>query len=130
VFGALRTALSVAFIASMTWFAFSVDLGPRTFAEHVDRISETDEAQDLLQGARERVNPALEEAKQRVLGEHIEAPTQLSQKRTMPARAVPEAASKPRVRKGSEAGRARPEPESSEGARASDASSTRLPGQR
>lgn len=114
----------------MTWFAFSVDLGPRTFAEHVDRISETEEAQDLLHGARERVNPALEEAKQRVLGEHIEAPTQLSQKRTMPARAVPEAAAKPRVADKVDATRDRPDPRSGAEAQASDAASNRLPGRR
>ena len=50
-------------------------LGDRTFAEHVDRISETPEAHDLLEGTRSTVNPVLQEATDRMLGEHIEAPT-------------------------------------------------------
>jgi hypothetical protein len=71
----LRTLISLAFIAGLVWFSFAVKLGNRTLAEHIDRIGQTDEAKDLVEGTRSTVTPVLEEAKQRVLGEHVEAPT-------------------------------------------------------
>ncbi len=77
--GPLRTLISVAFVVMFLWAAFTVKLGPMTFADHVDRIGQTPEAQDLLDGARGRVRPTLEEVKQRVLGEYVEAPTHLAQ---------------------------------------------------
>lgn len=66
--------VSLAFLAGSLWFAFSVELGGRTFAQHIDRISETPEAKDLIDGTRSTVNPVLQEATDRMLGEHIEAP--------------------------------------------------------
>jgi len=75
VLGPLRTLISVAFLVVFLWAAFTVKLGRFTFADHVDRIGQTDEAQELLDGARSRVRPTLEEVKQRVLGEYVEAPT-------------------------------------------------------
>lgn len=57
------------------WAMFAIDLGGRTFAEHMDTISETPEAQELVEGARATVNPALVELRDRVLGEYVEAPT-------------------------------------------------------
>ncbi len=138
MFGAFRTVLSIALIATLTWFAFSVDLGSKTFAEHVDRISDTPEAQELLDGARERVNPALEDAKQRVLGEHIEAPTAIKDEVALPASGTKAAASKPKVARasakknsGKKAGPKKPVVRSSNEAAAkapSDAGTTRLPG--
>lgn len=59
----------------MVWCSFTVPLGERTFAEHMDRIGQTSEAQELMDGTRSTLSPALEEATQRMLGEHIEAPT-------------------------------------------------------
>lgn len=53
-------------------------LGRRTFAEHMDRIGETREAKELVDGTRSTIDPLLEEAKQRVLGEHVEAPTAIA----------------------------------------------------
>ncbi|MBL9104619.1 MAG: hypothetical protein JNL82_26985 [Myxococcales bacterium] len=73
--GPLRTLVSVGFLVVVLWAAFSVKLGDRTFADHVDRIGETREAKALLDGARARVRPALDEVKQRMLGEYVEAPT-------------------------------------------------------
>lgn len=73
--GPLRTLISVAFLVVFLWAAFTVKLGRFTFADHVDRIGQTDEARELLDGARSRVRPTLEEVKQRVLGEYVEAPT-------------------------------------------------------
>ncbi|MEZ4381100.1 MAG: hypothetical protein R3A79_07115 [Nannocystaceae bacterium] len=73
--GLVRTAISLLFLSLLVWCSFAVPLGTRTLAEHVDRIGETREARDLIKGARERINPVLEEAKGRLLGEYVEAPT-------------------------------------------------------
>lgn len=73
--GLVRTAISLLFLSLLVWCSFTVPLGTRTLAEHVDRIGETREARELIQGARERINPVLEEAKGRLLGEYVEAPT-------------------------------------------------------
>ena len=75
MFRPIRTLISLAFIAGAVWFSFSVPLGQKTLAQHLDAIGETPEAKELMNGARDSVNPALEEAKQRVLGEQVEAPT-------------------------------------------------------
>lgn len=89
----LRPLISLAFLVGVLWLAFSVKLGDRTFAEHIDRISETPEAHDLLEGTRATVNPVLQEATDRMLGEHIEAPT-----RVEPSAATHAATSPPRPR--------------------------------
>lgn len=73
--GFLRTAISLLFLSLLVYCSFTVPLGSRTLAEHVDRIGETREARELIRGARGRINPVLEEAKGRVLGEYVEAPT-------------------------------------------------------
>jgi hypothetical protein len=75
VFQPLRTAISLAVLAGAVWAAFTVDLGGRTFAEHIDTISETPEAEQMIEGTRSRINPALQEVRDRVLGEYVEAPT-------------------------------------------------------
>jgi hypothetical protein len=75
VFQPLRTAISLAVLAGAVWAAFTVDLGGRTFAEHMDTISETPEAERLIEGTRSKINPALQEIRDRVLGEYVEAPT-------------------------------------------------------
>lgn len=74
----LRPLISLAFLVGSLWFAFSVKLGSRTFAEHIDRIGQTPEASELIEGTRSTVNPMLQEATDRMLGEHIEAPTRAS----------------------------------------------------
>lgn len=75
MFQPLRTAISLAVLAGALWAAFTVDLGGRTFAEHFDTISETPEAEQLIEGTRSRINPALQEVRDRLLGEYVEAPT-------------------------------------------------------
>lgn len=75
MFRLVRTAISLVFMALVLWFSFTVKLGSKTLAQHMDAIGGTPEAQDLFEGARESVNPALEEAKDRIMGEHVEAPT-------------------------------------------------------
>lgn len=76
--GPLRTLISVAFLAISLWAAFTIKLGRFTFAEHIDRIGQTEEAKELLDGTRSRVRPGLEEVKQRMFGEYVEAPTHLA----------------------------------------------------
>jgi hypothetical protein len=73
----IRTLISLTFIAALVWCSFHVPLGNRTFSEHIDRIGRTPEARELLDGTRSTVNPAIEEATDRLLGEHIVAPTRL-----------------------------------------------------
>jgi hypothetical protein len=78
VLGPLRTLISVAFLAILLWAACTIKLGRFTFAEHIDRIGQTDEAKELLDGTRSRISPGLEEIKQRMFGEYVEAPTHLA----------------------------------------------------
>jgi len=75
VLGLVRTFISLFFVSTLVWCSFTVPLGGRTFAEHVDRIGQTHEAKDLIQGTRARLTPILEEMKHRLLGEYVEAPT-------------------------------------------------------
>lgn len=65
-------------LAGMVWFSFAVELGDKTFAQHVDHISETPEAQQLIEGIRGTINPALDDVRDRMFGEYVEAPTHLS----------------------------------------------------
>lgn len=97
VFRPWRTLVSLAFIAALLWCSFRVQLGRRTFAEHMDRIGQTPEAEELLEGTRSVVNPMLQDMTERLLGEHIEAPTAA----THPASAVREAAGPPPLPSGS-----------------------------
>jgi hypothetical protein len=73
----VRALISLAVVAGAVWAAFHVRLGKRTLAEHLDAIGQTQPAQELLEGARDTVQPALSETKERVLGEHVEAPTSI-----------------------------------------------------
>jgi hypothetical protein len=75
VFRPFRTLIGIAFIGGAVWAAFHVQLGRLTFAEHMDRIGQTREAEDLLDGTRAAVDPVVHEASDRLLGEYIEAPT-------------------------------------------------------
>ncbi|GEM_PF-1292589 len=75
VFRLLRSFASIALFGCLMWAAFTVKLGSKTFAEHIDSISDTREAKELMEGTRITVNPVLDEAKERVLGEYVEAPT-------------------------------------------------------
>lgn len=84
--GLVRTAISLLFLSLLVWCSFTVPLGTRTLAEHVDRIGETREARELIQGARQRINPVLDEAKGRLLGEYVEAPTYADPSKTKTAR--------------------------------------------
>ncbi|GEM_PF-4059201 len=67
--------VSLAGVGLLLWVAFAVELGDKTFAQHIDTISETPEAHQLIAGARAKINPALRDMRDRVLGEYVEAPT-------------------------------------------------------
>jgi len=124
VLGPLRTFISVAFLAMFLWAAFTVKLGRLTFADHVDRIGQTPEAKELLDGARSRVGPTLDEVKHRVLGEYVEAPTYLvapASTTPAPATRLAPAAPKPPARE--------PEP-AALASRASTSDAAKLPGRR
>jgi hypothetical protein len=99
VYSLLRPLISLAFIGGSLWIAFTVELGGRTFAEHVDRIGQTPEANDLVEGTRSTINPVLQEATDRMLGEHIEAPTRVEPRPTP----THTAAARPRPRPRAEA---------------------------
>lgn len=73
----LRLFVTLAALALCVWACFSVRLGSQTLAEHVDAIGQTPEASALIEGTRETINPALERARERVLGEYVTAPTYL-----------------------------------------------------
>jgi hypothetical protein len=72
---AFRAILGLAFVAGLLWCSFNVPLGELTFAQHMDRIGQTPEAEELLEGSRDTVRPVIQEATDRMLGEYIEAPT-------------------------------------------------------
>lgn len=97
VYRLLRPLISLAFLGGSLWFAFSVKLGGRTFAEHIDRIGGTPEAHDLVEGTRSTINPVLQEATDRMLGEHIEAPTRVEPKPTPTHTAAARSSAKPRL---------------------------------
>ena len=71
----IRAAISLAVLLGALWAAFAVELGDKSFAEHIDTISETPEAKQLIDDTRSTINPALVEVRDRVLGEYVEAPT-------------------------------------------------------
>lgn len=91
----IRSVFAIALLLGAVWCSFNVPLGERTFAEHMDRIGQTPEAMELIEGSRQTVTPMIEEATHRVLGEYVEAPTSLAQEPT-PANTVPETAGPPR----------------------------------
>lgn len=111
----------MAFVFGCLWASFTVELGSRTLVQHLDRIGQTPEAQELVEGTRSTVDPMLEEAKDRVLGEHVEAPTYIESNGPVELADGKLPAPKPR---------ADPRREEATPARASTASQARLPGRR
>lgn len=91
----MRTVLSLVVLAVVLWASCTVKLGAFTLAEHVDRIGQTDEAKALLTGARGKIAPALEDMKQRVFGEYVEAPTTDKRRPQAPERPAKSRAEKP-----------------------------------
>lgn len=82
----VKLVLLLGLLLGGTWFAFVVPLGRHTLSEHIDAISQTPEARSLIHGTRSTLRPLMRELRDRVLGEHVEAPT-----------AIPRSADEPRV---------------------------------
>jgi hypothetical protein len=136
----MRTLFSLVFLAAILWASCTVKLGSFTLAEHVDRIGETEQARELLDGTRGRIAPVLEDMKQRVLGEYVEAPTRTGKDaptragkdapaatKRKPPRAA-EAAVPARVVGPAEAARSAPKPPPGPSREPSSAEAARLPG--
>jgi len=51
----IRSVLAIALLLGAVWCSFNVPLGERTFAEHMDRIGQTPEALELIEGSRQTV---------------------------------------------------------------------------
>ncbi|MFZ6183298.1 hypothetical protein [Nannocystis pusilla] len=80
----MRTLLSLVFLIAILWASCTVKLGAYTLSEHVDRIGETPQAKELLDGTRGRISPMLEDMKQRIFGEYVEAPTRATNSKEPP----------------------------------------------
>lgn len=70
-----RSLIGLVMLAGLVWCSFRVPLGRHTFAEHVDRIGQTEEAKELLDSTRHSLSPVFRDATDRMLGEYIEAGT-------------------------------------------------------
>lgn len=55
----VKLAVSLACLAGFVWFGMSVDLGERTFFQHMRAIGESDESQELWRGASQKVGGVL-----------------------------------------------------------------------
>jgi hypothetical protein len=106
----LRSIVGLAFLAAVVMCAFQVKVGRRTFSEHVDRIGETPEARELLDSTRHAVTPWVEDATDRMLGEHIEAPTAPSKQTPAQKKPAPTAPAKAQPRGPLARGEVRPTP--------------------
>lgn len=75
MFRTVRTLISLFVLVAVVWWTFTYRIGDSTVAEHLEHIGDTPEAKGLIDGAKHRLDPMLDEAKQRMIGEYIEAPT-------------------------------------------------------
>ncbi len=78
----VRTLLGLVVLGTLVWASFAIPLGGKTLAQHMDAIGATTEAKALVDGTRSTLDPVIDDAKQRVLGEYVEAPTQDTTART------------------------------------------------
>jgi hypothetical protein len=62
----LKFFIFLAMIAVLVWFGSTVKMGKYTLFGHVSRIWHTEEAQDLVKGARETAGPAVKKVKRGV----------------------------------------------------------------
>jgi hypothetical protein len=61
--GLLKTLIFIACLVGFVWFGRSVKLGKHTLFGHVSRIWNTEETQDLVEGAKESAGPAVDKLK-------------------------------------------------------------------
>ncbi len=62
----LKFLMFLALIVAFVWFGKTVPIGKHTLFGHVSRIWKTNEAQDLVEGAKETAGPAVEKVKRGV----------------------------------------------------------------
>jgi hypothetical protein len=62
----LKFLMFLALIVVLAWFGANVKIGEHTFFGHVSRIWRTEEAQDLVRGAKESAGPAVDKMKRGV----------------------------------------------------------------
>lgn len=130
----MRTLLSLVFLVAVLWASCTVKLGAYTLSEHVDRIGETEQAKELLDGTRGRISPMLEDMKQRIFGEYVEAPTRARKdppdERRRPATRPSQAALRSEPPPEAPARRPAKDPEAPASRGPSSAEEARLPGAR
>ena len=66
MFKLLRLLVWLVLLGAFVWFGFTVKLGKHTLFGHVRRIWHSEEAQDLVEGAKEKAGPAYEHVKRGV----------------------------------------------------------------
>ncbi|WP_428267284.1 hypothetical protein [Haliangium sp.] len=59
----MRALLLIAIVAGIVYFAITVKLGDRTLLGHIQNISRSDEAQELVDGIEESSGPMVERIK-------------------------------------------------------------------
>lgn len=69
----LRSILGIVAVIALLWFSLTVPLGNKTLVEHVMAIARTPEAGELYQGAKDKIEPAVAEAKERIVGEVVKS---------------------------------------------------------
>ena len=66
MFSLLKFLVFLAMVGVVIWFGTSVKLGDHTLFGHAQRIWNTSETQDLVNGAKEKAGPAVEKVKRGV----------------------------------------------------------------
>ena len=66
MFGFIRLVITLGLIALFIWFGMTVPLGKHTLFGHINRIGQSEEARDLVEGTKEAAKPAAEKVKRAV----------------------------------------------------------------
>ena len=66
MFRLVRFFITLAVLVIFIWFGATVDLGKHTLFGHVRRIWKSDEAQDLVEGTKDKAGPAVDRLKRGV----------------------------------------------------------------
>ena len=76
----LRNLFGLVLLLSVLWFSLTVPLGNKTLVQHVRAIGSTPEAHDLYDGAKSTLEPAVTEAKDRLVGEVLESSSAIKER--------------------------------------------------
>ncbi len=66
MFRLLRSLVGLVVLAALVVCGATVNLGDRTFFEHVGRIWQSDEAQEMVEGVKEKSGPVVDRVKRGV----------------------------------------------------------------